>query len=426
MAVIVTFDRVGRPAAVIAVLLAWLLPALAAADARDRYKDGVDALKEGRFPAAEQAFRDAIAERAEERVGTFRRDYLPHFQLGVALEEQNRCREALASWAESQRQGEIEKAAAENAELRRRTQRCEEKVRELDAARAAAEQAVARAREAALAMKRLQAKPELAAVWNDGEPSFAGRQQDVLQRTGEAERRLGAIADSHGVRPLQEVKMLANQVVGEIEAFVADAEARLRSIQDAASSALDRLQAVEQRATDELGAVAYLQPYPPELGRRVEELRQTLQAVAADKRSASPQALAALQARLEDDLSRLQQAAAPPPAGLRTAVKAFLSGDYESVLATLEGERYRDPRAAGQACLLRAAARHAFWVLSGETEDELLAALLTDVEECRRLRPPPPIPARFFSPRFLRFYENPPPPEGDAEAVEGEAAPPAG
>jgi len=400
--------RAARAPAVVMVLL--LAPiAVAAGDARDSYRDGLDALRDGRFQAAEKAFRDAIAERGEEKkAGAFRGDYLPHYHLGVALDEQHRCREALAAWQESERQGEIRKAREDHTQLMRRKQVCEAKVRELDAARAAAEQAVARARKADQAAARLQGKSDVAALWNDGEPSLASRQKDARQRLEQTVQRLAATADPHGVAPLQEVKTLANQVASDFDAVASDAEQRLVALQSAAASALDRLQAVEQRAHAELGAVAYLDPYPPELGRRVETLRGALRAVVDAKATASPPQLDALRQQLDGAMGRLRQAAAPPPASLRTAVAAFLGGDYESALAALEGETYKETRAVSQACLLRAASRHALWELGGESDAELAAALAADVAECRGLKTPPAVSTRFYSPRFVRFFEKAP------------------
>lgn len=403
--------RALRGGSVLLLLLAPLGPARAAGEARDSYRDGQDALKDGRFQAAEEAFRAAIAERAEEKVGgAFRRGYLPHFELGVALDEQNRCREALTSWAESERQGEIQRSRDDYAELVRRKQACAAKVRALDAARSEAEQALARARKAEQAAARLQAKGDLAAVWSEGSPSLAGRQQGAHQRLEQAALRLEATTDRHGVAPLEEIKALANQVASDFDAVAADAESRLVALQNEASSALERLQKLEQQAQAELAAAAYLAPYPPELARRLEALQGALRAVADGKDKASPAGLTALRGQLEEELKRFSLAAQPPPESLRTAVAAFFGGDYERVLAVLAAETYRDPRAVAQACLLRAASRHALWVLGGESDAALAAALVDDVARCRALEKPPVISARFFSPRFVRFFVNPPQP----------------
>lgn len=409
------FRRIAATAALAAVLAAGA----AAGDARDAYRDGQNALVDGRFADAESLFRQAIAERAEAKVGTFRRDYLPYYYLGRALEGQGRCREALDAWTEAERQGQVLKSAEDATDLAARQQRCQDRIRALDAARTAAEQAVARARKAEQTLSRLAETPDLAALWSDGDPSFAAREQAARERLAGAARLLEPAAGEDPA-PFQEAKLQANQAAGELDQVTADAQARLAEIRDAASSALGRLEAAEFRARSELRQVAFLEPFPPEVGRRAAALRRALDDTVAKKATAAPAQLDRLGRALRDAAASLRQAAQGPPESLRNAVEAYLGGRYEEVLATLDGESFRDPRAAAEACLLRSAARYALYVLGSEQDAEMGAALHREVLACRELKPASQIDAKFFSPRFIAFYESLPALDEETEQSGGE------
>ncbi len=405
--------------AVTALILAVCGASLAAADARSDFRDGINALADGRYSDAEALFRRAITERGEEKAGALRRAYLPHYYLGVALAEQNRCRDALRAWAVSESQGQIRKAQKELAELAGRKQRCQERVRQLDDAKSAAEQSVARARQAQQVLAQFAAKPELQAVWSEGSPSFADRQQAAASQLDAAAQKLNAAAASHDAAPFQTARSQANQAANGFDSLASDAQERLAELQSATSSALDRLQAAEATGRSRLRSVRYLEPYPPELGRLVAAVRKALDAARTRQASAQPAELERLRGNLSTAVDRMRRAAVGPPNSLNTAVEAFLGGDHETVLTTLEGEEYRDSRATAQACLLRAASRHALYVLGGEEDAELGVALHQDIQTCQGLERPPEVPSKFFSPRFASFYANPPEPPV-IEEVEGE------
>jgi hypothetical protein len=93
-----------------------------------------------------------------------------------------------------------------------------------------------------------------------------------------------------------------------------------------------------------------------------------------------------------------------PASGLRTALNAFLSGDYQAVQrASTSG---MDPRSAAHTLLLRAAARHSLFLLGGERDPGLQTQAQADVREARRLLSTIRPTQTFFSPRFVRFFEQ--------------------
>jgi hypothetical protein len=56
--------------------------------------------------------------------------------------------------------------------------------------------------------------------------------------------------------------------------------------------------------------------------------------------------------------------------------------------------------------LLRAASRHALYLLSNRREEGLRRDAESDVRACRRLDPTFAPDARFFSPRFAEFFRG--------------------
>lgn len=386
--------------------------AAAAADARS-YKDGLNALADRRYSDAEKHFRDAIADRSEERSGGLRRTYLPYYYLGVALAEQGRCAEALAAWQASEAQGQVQRSEEEGRELPGRKQRCLDQVQELESARNAAEQAVARARKASQTLARLRESPEIASRWGaaepSGAPSFALREAAARGELEEAARLLGAAAGEDPA-PLQQAKTLANRAATSFDELRSDAQARLTKLRDAASSALERLEASEAQARARLGQLAFLEPFPPELRKSAVAVTQALEEIVERKAEAGAAELARLRQNLDEASARFAEAAKGPPGTLQAAAKAFLAGRHDDVLVALEGEAYRDPRAAGQACLLKVAARFELHERAGKRDPEAAAVLREEVLACRKLVATAKIPQRFFSPRFIHYYDNPPEP----------------
>jgi hypothetical protein len=97
---------------------------------------------------------------------------------------------------------------------------------------------------------------------------------------------------------------------------------------------------------------------------------------------------------------------AAPPALLEKAAEAYLDRRHGDVVAALDGARLGERRSRAHARLLLAASRHALYLESGELDDELRSAAVDDARACREedetLKPT----ARFFSPRFLVFFDE--------------------
>ncbi len=99
----------------------------------------------------------------------------------------------------------------------------------------------------------------------------------------------------------------------------------------------------------------------------------------------------------------------PLPAGVLEAAQAYFDGDYRRAVELLERPA---PGAAERArfysALFRSAARHALFLLGGETESDLLAAAVEDLREARRLNSSFAPHPDAFSPRYVElFRENP-------------------
>ncbi len=99
-----------------------------------------------------------------------------------------------------------------------------------------------------------------------------------------------------------------------------------------------------------------------------------------------------------------------PPVPLLRAIQAYFNGDYQRALDLLAGPDPRPPsRELFFRRLVRAAARHALYLLDGERDADLLAAATADLVAARRERPSyAPHPDQ-FSPRFVAFFRDHPP-----------------
>lgn len=146
-------------------LASWVLMGLAllslpaVADFRDDYKLGIEALESGEFGQAAALFRQAAAERPEEKArlirSPFSKRYLPHFYLGQALLGMGDCEAALAAWAESERQGVVSRLPEYQSLVEGRDSCREQAATRADSARAA-EVEIANAEAAAIRVARLQ------------------------------------------------------------------------------------------------------------------------------------------------------------------------------------------------------------------------------------------------------------------------------
>jgi hypothetical protein len=99
-------------------------------------------------------------------------------------------------------------------------------------------------------------------------------------------------------------------------------------------------------------------------------------------------------------------AASGPPPELLAAAQAFFGAQYQQaadLLGRLEGA---PGRAGAQAMVIRAASRHALYLVGGERDAALLSAAQADVRASRQRDPSLRPDSRVFSPRFLEFFQK--------------------
>jgi hypothetical protein len=399
------------PAAVAAAALASLALALPArADFLDSYREGLVALGERQWAAAAERFRASIAGKSEEDPRLPRRLYLkrytPHFYLGRALFELGDCPGALAAWAESERQGVIQRFE-DSKEIAAARATC----RDRQAATAAAEDAVRRTRDqmsraaaAQRAIAELRRSPEVEAAWSEGTPSPAAREAEAGRILASAQERLPAGGGGLDLAKVVEAGDLAVDALRRLEALEREAR-RLTSVAQADRQASrGKLDVVVAVASNLLESTAFLAPFPPEIDRRRREVEALLAAAAALAAGVPSSESERLHGELAAASSRLRRATAPPPEKLTAAAGAFFAGDYERALSLLAGLDSAEARARAQAALLSAASRFALYLAGGEADAALLAEAKQDVQACRRADPSCAPPGDAFSPRFVAFF----------------------
>jgi hypothetical protein len=370
------------------------------------YKDGLDAIEAEDWERAAAAMSRAVGMRSEEKmklpVRLFLRPYLPHFYLGNARFERGDCAGALAAWAESERQGVATKLP-EFDTARRGRRICEERAsaRALTDAREDARTTLLRSATAADALLDRARDPQVAILWNEGDPSPADRHRSARDLLAQAERLLAdAGVDAASVRRAEAIVRQADDIMGAVAVDLDRASEARRLEIEAKDQSIDTLVA-EAKAV--LQRTAYLAPYPRLVGKARADLEGLI--AEAGRRSAGSKAhLDGLGARFEKSIETLTVLAAPPPDSLKKAVTAYLEGRHQDVIDGLAAARLPERRARAHARLLLSASRHALYLEGGELDDELLAAAAEDARACREDDETLAPTARFFSPRFVAFF----------------------
>ena len=121
-------DSAGGRVALAGAAIFVLAAVVCSADYRASYEKGIKAIDNTRWDGAIEALRAAIAEKSSEgdRVliyGMRFKSYLPYYYRGLAYFSTGNCPAALLAWAESERQGAIQKTS-EYATLRSLQERC--------------------------------------------------------------------------------------------------------------------------------------------------------------------------------------------------------------------------------------------------------------------------------------------------------------
>lgn len=313
------------------------------------YKDGRNAIENRQWDLAIQKMRQALEGRSDEKATLFKaayfRPYLPHYYLGVALFELGDCTGALASWAESERQGVVSRRDVYE-DLKRSRSQC---------------QAQAGSGEGGASPEPQPPEPELETAREAApQPPPKPRAKAPPSRpSGRQER---------------------SAVAQELERLLPEVERLLEQVDPGASQAPE----VQQLRT--------------ELVRLKEQAEQPA-------RGASGRELERRLADLERSYDRFRRVVDRPPAELELAAQALLDGDYSRVLLLLSELASEEKRTEAHAHLLRSAALfassriHDDGELLTQAHDAARAALVAD--------PDLAVPERLFSPRFRELFEAP-------------------
>jgi hypothetical protein len=395
-----------------------LLPVALAASSLDDYRFGLAALEAESWAVAVEHLRLAAAARPEEKArlakALFFRRYLPHYYLGMANFRMGDCPAALSAWQESERQGVITRFP-EYEQLQAGREECRQRQSEAQRALVEAEETLARAANAGRRVRGLHAQMK---------PSQDAPDLALSQRLAEADRlldvarqRLTNSVPESDTEEVETATRLATEALESYHRIEQDAD-RLREEDLRQRAELSsELRAAADKAADMLSAAGFLRPYPPLVGRTVEQLERLL-ARARHVNSVNPtREMVELKLGLEETGLQLAAQIAPPPANLKAAAEAFLAGRYEQTRELLEAVDSSAQRVAAQAHLLRAAALHAIYQRGGGVDAQLLAASESAVAACRELGIGG-VPADLFSPRFVAFFEHSSPAVADSLRVE--------
>lgn len=384
-----------------------LLPTAAAADFRDDYKLGIRALESGEWSQAAALFRQAAAERPEEKArlirSPFSRRYLPHFYLGQALLGMGDCEAALAAWAESERQGVVSRLPEYQSLVVGRDS-CREQAETRSASVRSAEVEIANAEAAAVRVARLQT--ELAPGWTGMDSSLRTRHEEAEQRLRAARSQLAVAIAAEDLDGLRQAAALARGSRNLFEAVERDAIQHQAELKLQQGALMAEVRGLLEQAEAQVAATSRLRPYPRQLSRAVTRVSELIDESRQSGFGQDMDRLRELRGALEEALVGLREAAAPPPPILIEAAGAFFDGDYERALELLDDLGAMSRRAALQAHLLRAAASFTLHELGGGEGADLLGAARTEVIACLEIDPAGRPPAGPFSPRFIEFFDS--------------------
>ncbi|MDA8017892.1 MAG: hypothetical protein MPN21_10635 [Thermoanaerobaculia bacterium] len=359
------------------------------ADARDAFKEAMDRVEEGDWSGVEEKLREAIRLDPAEDKRTFVKDYLPHYWLGVALQEQGDCRAAMTSFEESESQG-VAPDSNDAPDLNERMARCRDALDQLEQALQEAQDAAEQAREADASLARMSGSPELAAHW----APFENRRQAALAKLAEAEQLMVRGSSDQQLDPIREAADSASQVTSQLLTIAADARAKAGQVSAASDRAQGDLDEAEAQASAALRAVQALEPLPPELALQAQGLRDLLEEIGTVESSGNSRRMRDLSRQIAESVRQLKNMATPPPTWLTQAAQSFLDQEYAAALAEVEARLGRtagrpaerlEPRERFHALLLAAAARHQLWVSAGRTGDAAFDQLRADLGEAAGL-----------------------------------------
>lgn len=461
-----TLLRHGLTVVAAALLLLAAVPA--AADFKQDYLKGVEALDKGNWAEAATLLRSAMAGESRENArikfyGVRFEPYLVHFQLGEALARLGECREAIAQFDESERQGVIQGVGNLYDRLKASRDRCRGTVqpptpvatqppavrptatpapridpRLLRETLQRAQNAVADATRSQEAVRNRQRRPEYREVYEqrndllqrlDKASATLEQARGLLDQGGREERiadlEAAATLAAQAKNELEDVQHAAEiarslltqgseqerearrqQLLREIAALVGPAERMLAEGQALAQPG--REQIVREHRTVEL-VLAQARASDSLSVMQLEALKDQLQVATGDLRLALQRAG---QAPSATPTPRLPDSTGPPPdrpevpPALRNAIGAYLRADYQTTLESLRQVEFPQPRATAVGHLFRAAARYFLFREGGSHSEELMQSAVDDVRATRAKDPGvAPLP-EVFSPAFIAFFEG--------------------
>lgn len=436
--------------------LALVLPALAWADYKSAYREGVAAAERSDWKRAETLMREALAGEAtpSERMrlyGMVYTPYIPQFYLGQALFNQNDCKgtlqwlnapEASAIVAGLERQSQARQMMIDRCTRRLALEaaapstpagtpptstaatppaspakpptstpppappaRAPSAAPPLDAARVRAVQAeLAAASSAVNQASRSLADPALAGL----RATFGGRVDTLNQSLRSATQALTAANARADVTALTRSEAEARTLRQRADALAQElSSAAQRTRSEGLASART---ALEQTLATGRGTQAALGD------ARSTEAQALSQALASGQRAlagSDPAAMGA--ARLAVDaavraaraLQSRQELAARIRPLLQPLLNAYFSGDYARAAAWADDAALKAaPSAYAHALLIRAAARYELYVQAGETQRTEIESVRADIRAARALQTGLSPSTRAFSPRFRAVFDT--------------------
>lgn len=445
-------------------VIGLLLPALAWADFKVAYRDGVAAAERKDWARVEQLMRQALAEEPtpNPRVrlyGMRFEAYIPHFYLGLAAFERSDCRAALEHWQNAGHQAAVRglREATRQTEM---VGSCQSRLAaqppppaQVPAASPTPAPASQPAPAASPAQAPVSAAPVAAAPTRppptqpapatavQTPPTAAAAERLDAQRVAGTERRLSqnesrlaaaardlgdpALASERAGRQrsqdalAQELRQLRGQFseaqarqnaaqLAAVETGLNALEGRVQALERDIGAALERgrsadLAAVRSRLERAIDAAGSLRDAPGVASA----LAQGREAVAGQDRTRMLAAADSLERSTEAarQAASRQRTAQELKTRLRPLAEWYLAGDYPRLLAWRgDPELARLGEAQAQALLLRAAARFETYVLDGERDQALAEAAREDLRAARAAHPGLKPGERAFSPRFRAFF----------------------
>lgn len=355
-------------ASLLAILcLAALTPSLYA-DYQTSFRNGITAMDRRKWAEAASGMRSAIAENPTESsrkifiYGTRYVEYTPHFFLGVALSNANKCGEAVTALETSEQQGVIQRTA-NYRELKRIVTVCAQQTP---------------------AVVRADPAPPPEVQKPAPEPASSGPQ---------------AIGVPEPVRvqppPPATTTRTPPDTVPVVTAPV--------TLEPALVAARQKLEAA---LSDSRNLLDGAKP-PARATASHDALRRAVAAATAARNSDSTQKVQSATRTLSEASAALRRALATVPGGagaqLAEAVRAYIRGDYQTTAALLDRARFESKGERAQAALFRAAARYAMYTLEGSRNDGLRTQAIADLREYRRIDTTQP-DVRLFPPPFRRLW----------------------